>query len=384
MNEAEDGSEATLETGGPLVSLRDALASLAPYCREIAPVGLAVEEALGRIAAAEVRAPAAVPAHATALMDGWAVASQETLGASPYAPCFPGLAPVRVRLGDRLPDFADAVLALHAVAGEEIPAQILSPAAPGEGARAKGGDFAMGELIVAAGGRLKPTDLGLLRTAGVERMSLRIPTLRLLFSGREETSFAALADREGAICRIEAMDLSDADHLALAIARADADLVVVIGADSGERVAEVLSQYGALLAPGVAVRPGALIGCGVIGRGAPTDEAVLPVIFAPERFDCALAAWLLLTRPCLRLLSGMKEAEAGESLPLARKIVSSPGLSDLVLLRRTLGVGGSRLWEPLATGDLPFSAIARADAWLLVELESEGYAAGQSVFAQFL
>jgi molybdopterin molybdotransferase len=38
----------------------------------------------------------------------------------------------------------------------------------------------------------------------------------------------------------------------------------------------------------------------------------------------------------------------------------------------------------LATGDIPWAAIALADAWLLVAPECEGYAAGQNVVAQFL
>jgi molybdopterin biosynthesis enzyme len=77
-------------------------------------------------------------------------------------------------------------------------------------------------------------------------------------------------------------------------------------------------------------------------------------------------------------------SDKGETLPLARKVVSDPGLSDLVLLRRAKAADGSGVWEPLATGDIPFAAIAHADAWLLVEPESEGYAAGRMIFARYL
>jgi hypothetical protein len=41
-------------------------------------------------------------------------------------------------------------------------------------------------------------------------------------------------------------------------------------------------------------------------------------------------------------------------------------------------------WEPLACADIAWSAIARADAWLAVAADSEGYASGQHVFADFL
>ena len=49
------------------------------------------------------------------------------------------------------------------------------------------------------------------------------------------------------------------------------------------------------------------------------------------------------------------------TLPLARKIASSVGIAEIVLLEREDGA-----WMPLAVGDMSLDAIARADAWLLV------------------
>lgn len=387
-----------------LTPLREALAVLSPYCAEIAPVYQRVEHALDRIAATAVRAPAGVPAHPIALCDGWAVAAQDTLGASPYAPGFASIAPVRVAFGDAMPDFADAVLPLHGVSAEELPAQILSSAAPGEGLRARAGDFAEGELIVAAGKQLRPTDLALLRLAGIEEVAVRIPRVRIVSQCGEGRWLAAMARRDGAECWTETTDMTAPERLAEAMARPNADLVIVIGAGGGGMsVARALASAGKLLVHGVAVRPGEPMGCGVLNRRAWSDDALsaapasrgasevsdsgqvaLPVIFTPERIECALAAWLLLARPCLRKLAGAAGSDKGECLPLARKIVSNPGLSDLVLLRRAHAADGSELWEPLAIGDVPFAAVARADAWLLVEPESEGYAVGRTVFAQFL
>jgi molybdopterin biosynthesis enzyme len=71
-------------------------------------------------------------------------------------------------------------------------------------------------------------------------------------------------------------------------------------------------------------------------------------------------------------------------LPLARKIISNPGVSALVLLRQIAGADSAQLWEPLATGELAWRAMAAADAWLLVDPPSEGYAAGACVFAHDL
>ncbi|WOJ89120.1 hypothetical protein RZS28_15110 [Methylocapsa polymorpha] len=385
-----------------LTPLHEALAALSPYCGEIAPIQMRVESALDRIAAAPVCAPAAVPPHPIALCDGWAVAAQDTLGASPYAPGFASAAPVRVAFGDVLPDFANAVLPLQSVAAERFPAQILSPAAPGEGLRASASDFAEGEIIVPAGKRLRPTDLALLGLCGIEEVALRVPHVRIVSRRSEGRWAVAMAQRDGAECWTEATDMASPKHLAEAMARPNADLVMVIGAGGGASVARALASAGKLLVHGVAVRPGETMGCGILHRRAWSGDAepwsaargngerpasgstILPVIFTPERIECALAAWLLLARPCLCRLAGAIGSARGESLPLARKIVSNPGLSDLVLLRRSSAADGSGQWEPLATGDIPFAAIAHADAWLLVEPECEGYAAGQNIFAQFL
>jgi molybdopterin molybdotransferase len=67
------------------------------------------------------------------------------------------------------------------------------------------------------------------------------------------------------------------------------------------------------------------------------------------------------------------------TLPLARKIASSIGLAEIVLLERS-----DDAWMPIAIGDLPLETVVRADAWLLVPGGSEGYAAGTRAKAYVL
>jgi molybdopterin biosynthesis enzyme len=67
------------------------------------------------------------------------------------------------------------------------------------------------------------------------------------------------------------------------------------------------------------------------------------------------------------------------TLPLARKIASSVGIAELVLVEKIEG-----RWLPLAVGDLSLDAIARADAWLAVPGGAEGFAAGTPVDAYML
>lgn len=372
-----------------LMPVLQALEALAGCCVKVAPVELGIEKAAERIVAEPIRAPIAVPPVPMALCDGWAVASQDTLGASSYAPGFANKSPHRVACGDPLPNHADAVLPLSGVNALSCPIEILRPAAPGENVRATGSDFAAGEVIVSAGAKLRPDHIALFRIAGIDEVSLRIPRVAIVSRGdlgradRIEAWVAALSTREGAECCLHKTDMTVPDNLAEAMSRPRADFILMLGAlGSGYPVVQTLASAGGVLAHGIAIRPGETMGCGFLQTG--SAQSSVPVVFAPERIESVLAAWLLLARPCLRRLAGVTSLDHGEVLPLTRKIVSNPGISDLVLLRRTTEAGSGRMWQPLATGDIPWAAIAHADAWLLVAPECEGYAAGQDVFAQFL
>jgi molybdopterin biosynthesis enzyme len=87
--------------------------------------------------------------------------------------------------------------------------------------------------------------------------------------------------------------------------------------------------------------------------------------------------WWTLALPALdRWGAGQRKTA---TRPLARKIASSVGIAEIVLLGEQ-----ENAWVPLAVGDLPLTAIARARAWLVVPGDSEGYPAGTPVNAYLL
>jgi molybdopterin biosynthesis enzyme len=347
---------------------------------------------MGRIIAAPLVAPNALPEAAIALRDGWAVAAQDTVGATPYGPCYVLEVPLQVAPGDLLPPPADAVLPPEAVQGEAVPFEILGSVAPGEGMRRAGQDFEAGAVMLAAGEKLRPDHIAFCRLAGIETISLRVPKADILtrsdLADRDMTGplLADLAAAEGAAATITPVDMRDAQALSLAIADSRADFILIAGGTgfgATDHSAEALRPQGEIIAHGLAVRPGETMGCGIIKDAG----FVRPVILVPGRVEAALAAWLLLARPCLRQLAGALDRAKGDRRSLTRKIVSAPGMSDLVLLRGTDAgeppTQGLR-WEPLATGDIPWNAFARAEAWLVVPPESEGYAQGEQVYAEFM
>ncbi len=385
-----------------MMPYKSALNALATSCLTACPIPVRVEDGLGRVTAVPVNAPAAIPSGPIALQDGWAVAAEETLGASPYAPALASTPPRRVGYGDFLPDFADAVLPLPNVVANPNSFEILSPAAPGEGMRARAGDLAEGEVIVTAGKTLKMLHIALLKLAGIENITVRIPRVRILSQCDPGGWLAAMVEREGAQSRIEYSHALAADYLAQSLVEPDADLIIAIGFHGTRNtIVRAVELSGKMLFDSVAVRPGETICCGTFNqkdgpdnassanpgcRGIVNQTRPLPVLFIPGRMECVLTAWLLLVRPCLQGLAGMAAYDGVEErFPLARKIASMPGFSELALVRRvTSSNNKTMLWEPLATGEITLSAIAHADAWLLVEAGCEGYAAGQSVGAKLL
>ncbi len=79
----------------------------------------------------------------------------------------------------------------------------------------------------------------------------------------------------------------------------------------------------------------------------------------------------------LARLTGCVEVPPSVSAKLTRKIASPLGLAEVVPVRMRDGKA-----EPIASGYLPFSALAQADGWILIPADSEGYPPGTEVMIQ--
>ena len=165
----------------------------------------------------------------------------------------------------------------------------------------------------------------------------------------------------------------DAASIAEALEPGACDMLITTGGSGvggSDAVVSALAKRGEVIAHGIALQPGRTAAVGRIGA--------IPVIALPGAPDQALAAWWTLALPLLDRLSGLWPRQP-VTLPLQRKIASSVGITELVLLEEIEG-----RWLPLAVGDLSLDAIARADAWLAVPGGAEGYAAGAPVDAYML
>jgi molybdopterin biosynthesis enzyme len=129
---------------------------------------------------------------------------------------------------------------------------------------------------------------------------------------------------------------------------------------------KTLARVGKVEIHGFGVAPGETAALGVANAH--------PVLMLPGRTDSTLAVFLLVGRDLVARLAGRSDDETPIPVTLARKIASTVGLAEVVLVRRT-----ERGVEPLASGFFSWGALARADGWILVAPESEGFGEGAAV-----
>jgi molybdopterin molybdotransferase len=372
------GMVVTQRLPASLTPLETARAALLHRLEPVASLALPLAEALGSVAA-DMPPLKAQPPRDLAIVDGWALRARDLVGASSYSPLPLANAPAWVEAGDAIPEGCDCVIDADLVELAGPMVQVLAEAIPGQGVRRIGGDIAEGGAVIASGRSIRALDLLIARAAGLEQLSVRRPRLRVVnipaASGQAVTAalISECARAAGAEVVFAKATGRDAESIGSAFDTRSCDLMVTIGASGvGHTDAAIaaLAKRGEVVAHGIALQPGRTSAVARIGK--------IPVIALPGAPDQALAAWWTLVLPVLDRLSG-RQPRATVTLPLARKIASSVGIAEIVLLGKI-----EDAWMPLAVGDLSLETIARADSWLLVSGGAEGFAAGTPVDAYIL
>jgi len=375
----------------------------------------AIGRADGRVLADPVAAHCDVPHYRRAAMDGYAVRSEDVVDAATRSPAIlraVGLdapeaertvadgAAVRVHTGSAVPDDADAVVPIEnvtEVGDADAPTEIelTDPLAPGENVAPIGEDVEAGQPLYEPGHRLRPSDLGLLKVAGVDEVAVRAePTVGVIPTGEElvqtdpapgeavETNgltLSRLAERWGARAEYRNVVTDDPDALRAAIQRdLTKDVIVTTGGTSvGERdlLPEVVDDIGDILVHGVALQPGHPVAVGVV-----EDTPVLCLPGYPV--SCIVTAVQFL-RPVLHWLAGT-EPEEPPTRPatLTRKIESEPGTRTFARVEIDVE-DGRKVARPTRTkGAGVLSSVALADGWIVVEPGVEGLPEGELVAVQ--
>ncbi len=375
-----------------------AAGALKPGRPERVPVG----EAAGRVTAAPVFAANSSPHYHASAMDGIAVRSADTFGASEKTPkrLRLGENAVMVDTGDPLPEGCDAVIMIEDVhmAGEgEF--EIVSAAAPWQHVRVIGEDIVATEMIVPANHRIRPVDIGGMLAGGVSEVLVHPrPRVGLIPTGTElvppgsslkpgdvveynTSMFASLVEEWGGLpVRYGIVpDRYDLLKRQLEEAVEECDLVLVNAGSSAGRedyTAALIADLGTVHTHGVAIKPGKPVVLGMI-RGK-------PVVGVPGYPVSAIIGMELFVRPVVygKLGSAVPPRPRVEALA-SRKIVSSLGVEEFVRVK--LGrVGEKVVATPISRGAGVIMSLIRADGILRVPRLSEGFSAGELISVELL
>ncbi|MDR1481471.1 MAG: molybdopterin biosynthesis protein MoeA [Synergistaceae bacterium] len=365
-------------------------------------------DALGFMLAGDVYSERNVPHYSASAVDGYAVQSRSTAGASPATPVVLGHGEFSwVNTGMPVGDYDSVVMVEDTSAGpalsddsaEAARLRIFRSLTQGENVRAVGEDVMNGQLLASRGERVTCALVSLMLCAGVSEVSVRakprtlfIPTGDEIVSGDEWLSGAHIpaglvADSNSlyaeAIFKSWGYSLDVAPILpdkpgiikeeVLRAARGYDLVLVSAGSAKGSRdhSAGILSDLGCMLFRYVRMKPGR-------PAMAANVEGV-PVIVSPGfPMSCAVTLWLLVY-PILKRLSGeaistdyISEAVASTETLSASFMIqhSSPqGVAECLRVK-CASVNGEMLCWPLTAGASVLWALAEADGIVMLPEET--------------
>jgi molybdopterin molybdotransferase len=386
----------------------DALAIIWDRIEPLGAEAVATGDAFGRVTVTTLHARRNVPGFPMSAMDGFALRSADTLGASDSAPATLMLgdpvyaggwpapldagAAAPIATGAPVPAGADAVLVREQAEIEGARLLVRRPIEPGRNVRQTGEDMVAGAQIVGAGTVLVPHAVGALAAFGIDRLEVRrLPRIGLISTGSELSGIGEATGRAGLIDSNAPMIAACAQGLGLSASflgkamdqeaaldllldgSGECDLVVSTGGVSAgdlDLVRGRLEARGArILFHGVRMRPGKPILFAILADGR-------PYFGLPGNPVAALVGFRFFVVQALRRMLGLApeqgvrvscnvEPREGTTLILRGRHTADPGRVDCALDQRSHVLSSTlladcwvRLGEKGATAEA-FPVIAR-------------------------
>lgn len=381
----------------------------------IAEEAVPLDQALRRVTSRPVWAQMSSPHFHSAAMDGFAVRSSDTSGATDRlaVDLVIGQNATYVDTGEAVPEWADSVIPIESIelVGEAVNlrgpgvVRVRGPASPWSHVRVMGEDMVATELILPSGHTLRPVDLGAAAGCGHSELWVRRrPRVAVVPTGSELVP-PGLPPGPGQIIEFNSLVLSgqvsewgglplrypvvrddpEAIEAAVTSAARSSDLILLnAGSSAGSEdfTARTVQSLGELLVHGVAVRPGHPVVLGMIrpeAQGPPESAKWTPLIGVPGFPVSAALTGEIFVEPLLAKWLGRPPlAQAQTQATITRKVHSSAG--DDEYLRVTLGrVGDRMVASPLPRGAGVLTSLVRADGIVLIPAGVQGIQAGERV-----
>lgn len=388
-----------------LLTVEEALERILARATPLGAETVPVDQVAGRVLREAASSRVDLPPFRSSAMDGYAVRAADTpgrlhvafrvpAGTPPPGPLPMGAA-AAIATGGVVPDGADAVVPVEAVVEEEDRVAIDGAASPGQHVRPRGGDVRVGDVILAAGTRVRAAQVGALAAAGVHEVVCAMrPRVSILATGSElrppgselapgqiyESNRAMIAAALAAVgADVDVLpvveDVPDAHRSAFRLGLAADVLVTSGGVSMGphDLVRRELASLGVEeVFWGVAVKPGKPLSFGVRGR---------TLVFGlPGNPVSSLVGAILFVRPALLALQGheapLPPFENGRAATSLRRNAHR----DEFARARRCGQEGGVAIEPLSGQESHMIArAAAADALVHVPRGEGEIAAGEPV-----
>jgi putative molybdopterin biosynthesis protein len=379
----------------------------------LAPENVSLQSSLGRVLAQDVAAPIDVPPFDRASVDGFAVRSADTLGATDTSPrrlhlnaevvvcgCPPAI-PVAagtattIATGGMIPRGADAVVMIEnteLIAADTV-IDVRRTVGPGQFISYAGSDFARGETVLRRRTRISSREIGILAACGLSEVPVvRRPRVAVLSTGDElvtpgnPLAPARVYDSNGAILAAaiaeaggEAVpfgsfaDDKSAIEGAVRSALSSCDMVMLSGGTSkgaGDLSYRVVAGLGApgVVVHGVALKPGKPLLLAVIDGK--------PVVVLPGFPTSAIFTFHAFAEEVIRARAGLAQQAARQiEAEVPVRIASELGRKEFVLVALVPGER-SPLAFPLAKGSGAVTSFSQADGFLEIDALASGLDAG--------
>ena len=379
---------------------------------------VALSEVLGRVLGDDVTTDIDVPAFDRSNVDGFALRSEETFGASEDAPLrirlcaeeiatgvvprtavAPGMASV-IATGGMLPRGADAVLMVEHAQVHGSTLSVVRPVAPGANVSFAGTDMARGELVLRRWTRLTSRETGVLAAIGRATVNVvKRPRVAIISTGDEilapgEPPRPACVHDANATLIADAVREIGGEPLLLGIIPDDermlnaaldrglelGDVVVLSGGTSkggGDLSYRVLAgRAPGVVVHGVALKPGKPVCLGAVGT--------TPVAILPGFPTSAIFTFHEFVAPVLRKIGGLgSEARETLSACVAVRANSERGRTEYLLVNLVDGKTGWTAY-PLGKGSGSVTTFSKADGFVVIPKNQEYLEAGEAVAVTLL
>src|SRR5579875_925345 len=319
-----------------MISADQALAKVLASVSRLGIERLPLRAATGRILAEEIRSNRDIPGFDNSAMDGFAVRAADVVGASERAPrrlkvtetVAAGSMPtvmvgageaVRIMTGAPLPQGADSIVPVERTRCSGNVVEILAEPARGEFVRPSGEDLRAGELVIAPGKQLTPSDIGMLGALNHAMVDVwRRPRVSIVSTGDElvdidQVPSGAQVVNSSAYALAAAVEECGGEAVILKVARdtpeeirarlaegTAMDAMLSTGGDSAgdfDHVKAILGELGMrTLFHGVAQKPGRPLKYGLIGNR--------PIFGLPGNPVSTMVCFYLYVRPALLKMGG--------------------------------------------------------------------------------